>query len=130
MQSLHWAGAVLVLLAISASAQPTHPVRAPNPEIPVRQMPAQPRHISWPATTTGTRRVLAVSNASRRTLVVGATVGAVVGGLIGLSYAVLEGSAGCKAVVGSSCEPPPHLWVYPIGGVVVGGALGFAVLRF
>jgi hypothetical protein len=130
MQNLCRVGAILVLLAGPASAQLSHLARAPNPEIPLRQMPVQPIHVTWPQTAAGTRQTLAVSKASRRTLVVAATVGAAIGGLIGLTYAVLEGSAGCKAVAGVSCEHPQHLWLYPVGGAVVGGALGFAVLRF
>jgi len=68
---------------------------------------------------------------SRRRLIVGTAIGAVLGFVPGGTYAFLEATSGCK-VTGSQapCSKPGHLWVYPVGGAAAGAVIGALVARF
>jgi len=68
---------------------------------------------------------------SRRRLIVGTAIGAVLGFVPGGTYAFLEATSGCK-VTGSPapCSKPGHLWVYPVGGAAAGAVIGALVARF
>ena len=66
----------------------------------------------------------------RRRLLIGAAAGAVVGTLVGGTYALLETTSGCKAVVGvTPCDRPAHLWRFPVAGALAGGLAGAVVVR-
>ena len=131
MRTAYLLTATLVVLAESATAQDSLGSRARRLEIPLRPLVEQPSHVARPDRAAPSERTGKATVHSRRRVLIAATaVGAIVGGLVGGTYAALEGSGGCKASDVGSCQPPPHLWVYPVGGAVIGGTLGFAIFRF
>jgi len=123
--------ATLVVLAGSATAQDSLRSRARLLEIPLWPLVEQPSHVARPDLAVPSERTREATLHSRRRVLIAATaVGAIVGGLVGGTYALTEGATGCKASDVGSCRHPPNLWAYPVGGAVVGGALGFAIFRF
>lgn len=130
MHKLWWSSVLLIVRAASAPAQ--GPLVATTPPVD-RLTLGTPELARQTSPFLARERVHAdtARSKSRRRQVIGAALGAVVGGVPGGAYAFLEATSGCKAMVGPPpCNKPRHLWAYPVGGAAVGALIGALIARF
>ena len=124
-------GVLLVLLAAPIASQTLLISTTPPVERPGHWARAESAQAIRPLIALARNPADTATRKSRRRLIVGTAIGAVLGIVPGGTYAVLEASSGCKVTGGPTpCTKPGHLWVYPVGGAAAGAVIGALIARF
>ena len=121
-----WSSALLIVLAKSTLAQVVLAPTTPAASLRLAPLAARPSYAANPIAAVS-RVHTDTSHASRKRQLIGATIGAALGGLVGGTYAFQEGTSGCKGI---PCDQPQHLWAYPVGGAAIDAIIGVWIARF